>query len=407
MFFAAARNDDELTIDVFDVVGRDFWGDGITAKSVQRVLSQNDDAKRILVRINSPGGDVFEGTAIFNLLRQHRAKVRVQIIGLAASMASILALAGDHVSMADNALFMIHDPWVFAIGTGDDLRKTAGLLDKVKANLLNVYEGKANLDRDEIAALMTEETWLSAREAKEAGFIDEIIPVSDEPDTDGDAKARARAVLAKFERTPDTALARYHEPLVAAMATAPKDVQGDTMERDKIIALLGLPKDATDEDIERALKPIELPAATSLVDAVPRADYDAVRAKLDALQAQAKKDAQEQFEATVDRELDDAIKAGRITPASRDYHRKSCLARKEEGLEEFRAYAKAQPELAGDGQMARAEQHRGGAVAAQASEDERKVCRMLGISTDELSATRKAIADDPENYPPEAYRFAI
>lgn len=402
--FAAAREADALTIDIFDVIGMDFWGDGISAKSISRILTTHSDAKAITVRVNSPGGDVFEGTAIYNLLRQHAAKVKVEIIGLAASMASVIALAGDHVAMAENAMFMIHDPWAFAVGSGDDMRKTAEMLDKVKAAMLTVYAGHTTLAKDEIAKLMSAETWMTAEEAKAAGFVDELLPVADPPEGATDAKARARAVLEKFERAPASLLARFAEPRIAAMAQP----RSNTMDRDKIIALLGLPKDATDEQIEAALanRPTEAP---SLKDAVPRADFEAVRAENARLKAEAEAKARADFEARADAAIADAVEAGKITPASKDYHRKAILKGGAEGLKEFEQYVSSQPALLGNAQMERAEQERGGAATASGgtTEDERKLCKMLGITPEEFAATRKEIAEDHETYAPEAYRYAL
>jgi ATP-dependent Clp endopeptidase proteolytic subunit ClpP len=409
--FAAARSDDELTIDIFDVIGFDFWGDGISARSIQRSLTAHADAKRILVRINSPGGEVFEGQAIFNLLRHAKAEVRVQIIGLAASMASIVALAGSHVEMAENALYMIHDPWVFAIGSADEMRKTASLLDKIKETALNVYEGASNLGRAELAELMSAETWMTAQEALDAGFVDAILPVADEPKSDTDTKARVAAVLGKFEHLPAAMrLARPHEPQIAAMAQ-PKPKEQE-MNLAAVIAMLGLPDDTTEEQALAAIAALKKPetskaATPSLADAVPRADYDAVRAKMEALEAKQRADAKAAFEARVDGAIDAACKAGKVTPASRDYHRASCLARGEKGLEEFVAYVDAQPEIAGNAQMDRAEKDHGGAVKGATSESERELCKSLGITPEQMAATRKEMAEDPKTYPPEVYRHAL
>lgn len=407
--FAAARADDQLTIDLFDVIGADFWGEGITAKSISRVLTINGDAKDILVRINSPGGDVFEGIAIFGLLRAHPAKVRVQIIGLAASMASVLALAGDTVEMGASAMFMIHDPWAFAIGSGDDMRKTAEMLDRVKDNLLHVYVAASTLERDELSKLMSAETWMTAAEAKAVGFVDEIIAVVDAPETgaDAEAAARARSVLDKFQHAPAGVQHRYKAPLIAAMAQ-PK---GTKMDRDKIIAALGLPTDATDEQIDAALagKRPAAEQAPTLRDVVPRADFDALRTENARLRADQEAKARADFEAQVQAAVAAAIAAGKIKPASRDYHMKMIHARKSEGLADFAEYVASEPELVGNAQMERAEARdvRGGAAGTSVTTEERAICKALGITPEQMAATRKEIAEDPETYPPEAYRFAI
>lgn len=415
--FAYARDDDDLTIDVFDVIGSDFWGDGITAKSISRVLTTNADAKAITLRINSPGGDVFEGTAIYNLLRAHSAKVKVQIIGLAASMGSILALAGSHVSMAANAMMMIHDPWSFAIGSGDDMRKTAGMLDKVKETLLNVYAAHSSFDREKLAAMMSDETWLTADEAKVAGFVDEITAVADEADEepgDVEANARARAVLDKFQRAPAGVHHRYSEPQIAAMAK-PKAKQMDLAQ---IIKALGLPADTTEEQALAAISDTKAkaaavaPEAMTLRDAVPRADYDKLQADLAKIKAETQAEADKAFAEKADAAVASAIASGKVTPASKDYHLRAIhagkdAAAKQAALEDFTVYVKGQPELVGTSQMEAAAARQGDAAPSGITAEERQICRALGLSPEEFAKSRKDIAEDPETYAPEAYRNAL
>lgn len=404
--FAAARTDDELVIDLFDSIGRGFWSEGITAKSIARALAEHGDAKSIVVRVNSPGGDVFEGTAIYNLLRAHGGNVTVRIIGIAASMASVIALAGSRVEMAANALFMIHNPWALEIGDANEMRRTAAWLDKIKTTLLEVYDGHSNLGRDAIAKLMDAETWMTAAEAEEAGFVDEVLAVADEPEDDdsADAKARGRAIVAKFQRAPQQVHDRFAVPRIAAMAQ-PKG--NATMDREELIKLLGLSATATDDDIRAAVKAragLELIAAP-LTEVVPRADFDAMRAENERLKAAAEAKAKADFEALVDLEIGAAVKAGKVTPAGRDYHRKQILARGAEALADFRTYVATQPELVGDTQGARAE-HRSETAPPSTTGEVRKLCAQLGITVEEFEASRKSIAEDPETYRPEAYRFA-
>lgn len=153
---------------IYEEIGE--WG--ITAKHIADKLKEIGAVKDITVRVNSPGGNVFDGCTIYNLLQQSDAKVTVVIDGLCASIASVIAMAGDEVIMAENALMMIHDPWSFAVGTADDFRREADLLDKVKTSLLATYEKRTGMNRDEVAALMTDETWLDSDEAITFGFAD-------------------------------------------------------------------------------------------------------------------------------------------------------------------------------------------------------------------------------------------
>jgi len=160
----------EIQID--DIIGQDFFGAGITAKSVKEQLDAMGDVDAITVRVNSPGGDVFDGLAIFNLLKEHTAKITVKIDGLAASSASIIAMAGDEIVMGVGTQLMIHNPWTFALGEAKDLRKTADTLEEVKAGLIEVYQARVESDEAALSDWMDEEKWMRSEEAIELGFVD-------------------------------------------------------------------------------------------------------------------------------------------------------------------------------------------------------------------------------------------
>jgi ATP-dependent Clp endopeptidase proteolytic subunit ClpP len=132
------------------------------------------DAKTIRVHLNTPGGSVFDGVAIYNALKQHKATVETYVEGLAASIGSVIAMAGDKIYMADNAFFMIHDPFVLTIGNAAELRKTADFLDKIKDAIVNTYKKTTGKDEKQIRQWMQDETWFTAKEAKDAGFITDI-----------------------------------------------------------------------------------------------------------------------------------------------------------------------------------------------------------------------------------------
>ena len=126
------------------------------------------------LHINCVGGDVFEGMAIYNVLRKREYKTTVYIEGIAASMGSVIALAADQVIMAENSLFMIHNAWGGAMGEAKDLEKTASLLNKISAEIADIYVKKTNLSYEKIKDMMDEETWLNADEAYNLGFVDSI-----------------------------------------------------------------------------------------------------------------------------------------------------------------------------------------------------------------------------------------
>lgn len=160
---------DVTEISIYDEIGYV----GVTAGDFIRDLDSVKSSK-ISLRLNSPGGDVFDGIAIMNALKSHKAEVTVHIDGLAASIASVIAMAGDHVVMAKNATLMIHDAWTMGIGNSKDLRKTADLLDKTSDNIASIYADRSGTDVEQWRNLMQEETWFSAEEAVEAGLADEV-----------------------------------------------------------------------------------------------------------------------------------------------------------------------------------------------------------------------------------------
>lgn len=156
------------------------WGGGYSAHSAQsfkRELDALGEIDTLNVYINSPGGDVFEGNAIYNMLKRKKYTVNVYIDGLAASIASIIAMAGNKIIMPSNAMMMIHNPWTYSIGNASDLRKTADDLDKITLSLREVYIDRSNgkLDEETITSLLDNETWLTAQECYDYGLCDEIV----------------------------------------------------------------------------------------------------------------------------------------------------------------------------------------------------------------------------------------
>ena len=162
---------------------------GVSAQDFSRSLKSLGDVDYIELHINSPGGSVFDGAAIYNMLIDHKALVDVRVDGLAASIASIIALAGDQITIAKNAMMMLHNPSAMAWGGASDMRKMAGVLDKVKETLITVYSDRMGLPEDEISKIMDEESWYTAKEAVDAGLADVVGDRAKIKD-DG-AKARA------------------------------------------------------------------------------------------------------------------------------------------------------------------------------------------------------------------------
>ena len=155
---------------IYDEIG--MWG--VSAQQFANELKEVGNVRQINLHIHSPGGDVFDGIAIYNLLKNHPANKTVYIDGLAASMASVIAMAGDEVIMPENAMLMIHKPWGIQGGDAEELRKYADLLDKVENTLIPAYAKKTGKSHEELAEMLAEETWLNGKECVEQGFADKL-----------------------------------------------------------------------------------------------------------------------------------------------------------------------------------------------------------------------------------------
>tara|TARA_R110000824_G_scaffold104256_2_gene247454 strand:+ start:3517 stop:4215 length:699 start_codon:yes stop_codon:yes gene_type:complete len=175
---------------IYDQIG----GTGIQALDIVKEIAGEGD---IDVHINSGGGSVSQGIAIYNSLKQHDGQVNVFVDGLAASIASVIALAGDTVTMAEGSLLMVHLPWTQIAGNAEDLRKEAEVLDQHKETLIDIYASNSQLGRDEIEAMLSEETWLTAEEAYELGLITTIA---------GELKQAASVNIDSFNNAPNSLL---------------------------------------------------------------------------------------------------------------------------------------------------------------------------------------------------------
>jgi ATP-dependent Clp endopeptidase proteolytic subunit ClpP len=187
--FKAATGADPAEILIYDVIGGGMWDDGVTAKQVIAALAEAG-TDPVRVRINSPGGDVFEGLAIYNALRNYTGGVETVVDGLAASAASIIALGGSSVVMNSASMFMIHNAATIAFGDRNDMAQVVAVLAKVDAQLATIYSSKTGTDQAEIAAMMDAESWFSADEALAAKLIDSVLaPPKAKPDPAPDALA--------------------------------------------------------------------------------------------------------------------------------------------------------------------------------------------------------------------------
>jgi len=192
-----SASSDNATITMYDAIGSDGWTEGVTAKRVSAAL-RSIGAKDVTVSLNSPGGDFFEGIAIYNLLREHPHKVTVKVVGLAASAASIIAMAGDEIQVAKTGFLMIHNAWVFAIGNRHDLRASADILDEFDGVMAGLYADAAGITAKEAAKMMDDETWMSGQAAVDAGFATSLLD-ADEVAIDAGSGENANAAIRRVE----------------------------------------------------------------------------------------------------------------------------------------------------------------------------------------------------------------
>lgn len=176
----------------------DYWGDETTSKSVRQWLASNAKAKEITVRLNSPGGDAFEGVAIYNALKRHEARIVVDVEGLAASAASVIAMAGDEIRVHQGAQIMIHEAGSMAWGNAKDLRKTADLLEKINAEVAEIYASRTGQTVARVLELMADETWMGAKDATSLGFADKALPAKAKPQQ----SMRAQALMSTYRHAP-------------------------------------------------------------------------------------------------------------------------------------------------------------------------------------------------------------
>lgn len=228
----AAASDDANTITIYDEIGEDYWtGGGFTVKRASAAL-RSIGSNPVTVNINSPGGDMFEGIAIYNLFRQHPAAVTVNIVGWAASAASVIAMAGDEIRMGLGSFIMIHNAWGGVVGNQHDFREAADLFAGFDGALADIYEARTGMKRAEIEKLMDADTFMGPTDATKRGFADSIADDLVQPEAS--AKTIDQGLLAR--RRMEAALAR------AGIS------RGD---RHQMIAALGGRRDATPDPAAR------------------------------------------------------------------------------------------------------------------------------------------------------------
>jgi ATP-dependent Clp protease protease subunit len=237
---------DEPTISIYSVIGEDPWGgEGTTVKRIDaalRSIGKND----VTVNINSPGGDVFEGIAIYNRLREHQGRVNVKVLGLAASAASIIAMAGDTIEIGASSFLMIHNAWVMAVGNRHDMREVADFLEPFDRALADVYVSRTGQELEAVQAAMDSETWLNGSAAVELGYADTLLAAdeiaNDEevPAEDEAVKALRRAEMALCHDMPRSAARDLLNKIKGKPDAAPEPAMPDAGETELTGALASL-----------------------------------------------------------------------------------------------------------------------------------------------------------------------
>ena len=200
-----AASEGDSSVNIYEQIGESWDGSGMTAKRMAGIL-RNIGEKGISVNLNSPGGDFFEGVAIYNLLRNHKAKVTVNVMGIAASAASIIAMAGDEIRMGEGSFLMIHNAWCMAVGNRHDMAAAAEQLAPFDAAMADVYAARTGLTPKAAAKLMDAESWIGATQAIADGFATGML------DTSSITQDTQASTATKYLAMVDTALAKAGHP---------------------------------------------------------------------------------------------------------------------------------------------------------------------------------------------------
>ncbi|MCC3705219.1 Clp protease ClpP [Rouxiella badensis] len=222
-----AANSNANTISIFDVIGSDYWGEGVTANRIAGAL-RSMNGEDVTVSINSPGGDMFEGLAIYNQLREYSGKVTVKVLGIAASAASIIAMAGDEVKIGRGAFLMIHNCWVYAVGNRHDLARASQDMEPFDRAMQDIYSTRSGLDASTVSEMMDNETYIGGNDAVEKGFADRLLSADEISDGDESPAAALRkldALLAKAN-TPRSERRKLLKSLSASTPGAADKTQG-------------------------------------------------------------------------------------------------------------------------------------------------------------------------------------
>ncbi|MDI6497881.1 Clp protease ClpP [Leuconostoc suionicum] len=205
-YFQMKATNNVAQIDIFgDIVSEKWFDEETSATSFRDALKELGDVSTINLSINSGGGSVFDGIAIYNMLKSHKATVNVYIEGLAASIASVIAMAGDTITMRSGSMMMVHMPWTLSQGNAEEMRKTADTLEKTGDSIVDIYSERTGISSDDIRNIMNDETWLSAEEAVEQGWATKLDK------KEAVMNSVPKEILGRFSNVPKNVLARVEK----------------------------------------------------------------------------------------------------------------------------------------------------------------------------------------------------
>lgn len=304
---------------IYDFIGKSFWDDsGVSAKGFAQEIKALGDVQEIVVRINSPGGDVWDGLAIYNTLNQHPARKIVEIEGLAASAASFIAMAGDEIRMAENGIMMIHCAHFLTMGNRADHEKGAEVLAKHDEQIAGTYARRSGKDASYFMALMEEETWMSAKEAREHGLVTQVVEGKSPQACVGEECAK------RFRNAPER-LKLFFKPAASVGGKKKEKTMCDSIKsvNDRLKAMEEEEKEIKDEeDTEEEVK-------------------DKAKAETDEEEV---KDEEEEKEEVKDEDEDEEVKAKKKAKAKKAKAEEDDDDPKEEGEEEEEVKDEDEPE---------------------------------------------------------------
>ncbi|MFL2052003.1 head maturation protease, ClpP-related [Leuconostoc mesenteroides] len=205
-YFQMKATNNVAQIDIFgDIVSEKWFDEETSATSFRDALKELGEVSTINLSINSGGGSVFDGIAIYNMLKSHKATVNVYIEGLAASIASVIAMAGDTITMRSGSMIMVHMPWTLSQGNAEEMRKTADTLEKTGDSIVDIYSERTGISSDDIRNIMNDETWLSAEEAVEQGWATKLDK------KEAVMNSVPKEILGRFSNVPKNVLERVEK----------------------------------------------------------------------------------------------------------------------------------------------------------------------------------------------------